>query len=382
MPQPVLDLTTDLSAAHEPPFLSLYQPTHRSHPANAQDPIRFKNLVKRLESLLLQAYPKEEVQELLEPYHELAGRHEFWNRTLDGLAVLGARGFFRVFRVQRSVPELAIVADSFHTKPLLRIQQSADRYQILAVNRHDIRLFEGNRDALDEVTPASGVPRTIAEALGDQLTDARAAVGSHGNGSGGAAVHHGHGTRRDEIDVDTERFFRAVDRALHDHHSKVQKLPVMLAALPEYHTLFHQVSHNSWLMKEGIEVNADGITVEQLRERAWKVLEPRYEARLAELVERYGSAAANGLGAESLAAIALAAIGGRVLTLLVESGRVEPGHIDMMTGQVEAGELSQPGVDDVLDDLAELVQRQGGEVIVVPGHRMPTSTGAAAIYRF
>jgi len=37
------------------------------------------------------------------------------------------------------------VADSFHTKPLLRVLQSADRYQILALNRHEAKLYEGNR---------------------------------------------------------------------------------------------------------------------------------------------------------------------------------------------------------------------------------------------
>lgn len=39
-------------------------------------------------------------------------------------------------------------------------------------------------------------------------------------------------------------------------------------------------------------------------------------------------------------------------------------------------------MDDVLDDLGELVLKKGGEVIIVPAERMPTSTGAAAIYRF
>jgi hypothetical protein len=55
------------------------------------------------------------------------------------------------------------VADSFHTKPLLRILQSADRYQILALNRHRARLFEGNRDALAEIELAPGVPRAITD---------------------------------------------------------------------------------------------------------------------------------------------------------------------------------------------------------------------------
>ena len=45
--------TLDRLLAHpETPRLSLYQPTHRHHPDNAQDSIRFGNLVKRLEASL------------------------------------------------------------------------------------------------------------------------------------------------------------------------------------------------------------------------------------------------------------------------------------------------------------------------------------------
>jgi len=73
------------------------------------------------------------------------------------LAVLAAPGLFRVYRLQRPVPELVVVADSFHTKPLMRILQSADRYQVLGLNRQEIKLFEGNRDALDEIELAQGV---------------------------------------------------------------------------------------------------------------------------------------------------------------------------------------------------------------------------------
>jgi hypothetical protein len=56
--------------------------------------------------------------------------------------MLGAKDFIRVYNLQRSIPELAVMADSFHIKLLLRIQQSVDRFQIFAVNRHPIGLFE------------------------------------------------------------------------------------------------------------------------------------------------------------------------------------------------------------------------------------------------
>jgi hypothetical protein len=35
----------------------------------------------------------------------------------------------------------------------------------------------------------------------------------------------------------------------------------------------------------------------------------------------------------------------------------------------------------VIDDLAEMVLRTGGEVVVVPKERMPTDTGLAATFR-
>jgi hypothetical protein len=49
---------------------------------------------------------------------------------------------------------------------------------------------------------------------------------------------------------------------------------------------------------------------------------------------------------------------------------------------VERADLANPEVDDVLDDLAAFVARQGGEVVVVPPERLPTETGLAAVYRF
>lgn len=47
------------------------------------------------------------VQALVEPFEAVAQDHDFWNHTLDGLAVLGAPGLFRVFLLQRPVTGVA-----------------------------------------------------------------------------------------------------------------------------------------------------------------------------------------------------------------------------------------------------------------------------------
>jgi len=335
-----------------------------------------------VEESLRQKYPTREVQRLLEPFETLAIDRDFWNHTLDGLAVLGASGTFLVYRLQRPVAELAVVADSFHTKPLMRIRQSADRYQVLGLTLTAIKLFEGNRDALDEIALAEGVPRTIVEALGEELTDPHQTVASYG-GVRGPAMKHGHGAKSDEADIDAERFFRAVDRAVLEHHSRTSDLPLLLAALPQHHHLFRKVSHNPFLMAEGIDAHPDSLPIDELRDRAWGVVEPYYRARLAQLVEAFGAARSEGLGADDPAQVSEAAAAGRVATLLIEADRQIPGRIHAATGGLDLGELTHPEVDDILDDLGALVMGAGGGgVVVVPAEQMPTPTGVAAIYRY
>lgn len=335
-----------LFANQASPCLSLYQPTHRQHPDNVQDPIRFRNLVKELETSLLQKYPQREVAPLLEPFEALAANADFWNHTTDGLAVLGAPGMFRVYRLPRTVAKLAVVADSFHTKPLVRITQSADQYLVLGLSRDSFTLYEGNRDSLVEMQLDEG------------------------------AVHVPAGSR------DTEQFFRAVDQAVMERNGKSGGMGVILAALPEHHHLFRSVSKNAMLMKESIDVNPDTLAPDALRERAWELVQPYYLERLSGLLDNYGAASAKGLGSDLVDDIAKAAVEGRVETLLLEADRLVPGRMDAATGKVTTGKLGDPEVDDLLDDLGEQVLRTGGEVVMVPAERMATSTGAAAVFRF
>jgi len=378
------NFTQELLLNCDPPCLSLYQTTHRRHPDNQQDPIRFRNLVKVLEESLLQQVPKQDVRLLLEPFLALADDRDFWNHTLDGLAVLGAKGIFRVYRLQRPVAELVIVADSFHTKPLMHILQSADRYHVLGLNRQEIKLFEGNRDALYEIRLHQDVPRKLTDALGEALTDPHLTVASYGGAGGSQApMHHGHGGKKAEADIDAERFFRTIDRGILEHYSQPSGLPLILAALPEHHHMFHEISANPYLIDESIDIHPDALSsMDELRVRAWQLIEPRYLARLATLVEEFGNAKSEGLGDDDIAQVARSVVGGRVATLLIEACREIPGRINAATGEIEFDKLAHPEVDDLLDDLGMLALKMGGQVVIVPTERMPTKTGIAAIYRY
>jgi hypothetical protein len=376
------DYNAVLLAPHEPPCLSLYQPTHRTHPEKQQDLIRFRNLVRELELALRQKYAKRESAPILRPFHDLAENDAFWNHALDSLAIFAAPALFKVYRLQRPVRELTIVADSFHTKPLMRILQSMDCYHVLGLNWREARIFEGNRYALDEIELPSGFPRTLSDVVGDKEGEPERKSRVYGPAGPGKTTRHGTDVRQEETNSDRERFFRAVDDALLERFSRPSGMPLLLAALPEHHHLFRAVSRNPFLMTNAVDTDPSALSINELRDRAWQLVLPVYLDRLRGLIDRFKAAKTVERGADDLAEIGRAAAAGRISILLTEADRVIPGHFDPVSGSIQFAELRDPMVDDILDDLGEHTLKTGGEVVVVPAERMPTDTGIAAIYRY
>ncbi|WP_332911642.1 hypothetical protein [Algoriphagus boritolerans] len=309
-------LLQELLAVSDSPCLSLYMPTHRSHPENLQDPVRFKNLMKELEESLLRKYSNDETKAHLAPLIELTSEVDFWNRAAVGLAIFSAPGFIKAVKLAEAPKEIAMVADSFHTKPIQYYLQSTERFHVLALNRHEIQLFEGNRHSLVEIDLHEEVTATMTDALGEENADEHLTVAS--NVGTASSMHHGHGSKKDEVDIDSEHYFRDVAESIALHYSKPSGLPLLLAALPEYHHLFQKVSKNPLLVEEGIKVNPSTLTSEKLAELAWEVIKPEFLRKQEQLIGRYNQSKANGLGSEEIKEVAVALVEGRVDTLIIE----------------------------------------------------------------
>ncbi|WP_035807289.1 baeRF3 domain-containing protein [Lunatimonas lonarensis] len=366
------------------PCISLYMPTHRHHPNTEQDPIRFKNMIKEAETSLTQKYSEEETQVLLEPLIKIQQDYAFWNHNLDGLAIFRSENTFEVARLPINLEQLLIVADTFHTKPLRKFLQSGDRFHLLGLSLHKIKLYEGNRHSLEEIDLKGDIPTTIQEALGEELTDKHLTAASYGGVSGeSSTMHHGHGSKKEEVDVDAERFFRMVSNYVETHYSKPFDLPLLLAALPEHHHLFQEVSKNPHLLPEGIKMDPFSSDERELAKMAWEVIQPSYLQRLTDLGERFGEAQAAGRGSDDYKELAVAAKDGRIDTLLVEADKVIAARItNLETGNTQRKYITNPRIDDLTDDMGELVMKMGGKVVIVPCDNMPTETGLAGIFRY
>lgn len=378
------EIIQELLAVHQAPCLSLYMPTNQKQPNNIEDKIQYKNLIQQMEKSLNQKYSELEVQQYLEPFNALVNDNTIWEHALEGLAVFGVKGMFRVVGLHKSLEELAIVADSFHTKPLRQYLQSVINYHVLCLTLHDIRLFEGDRHSLTEVELTADIPKTITEALGSELTDSHTTVASYG-GSGGESspMHHGHGGNKEETEKDAERFFRVVANTIYERYTKPSGWPLILAALPEHHNLFQKINKNPLLVSNGIAINPSSVSPDQLAILAWQIMEPEYKLKLDSLVARFEQERANGKGSDDYKEVAVAAVEGRVDTLIVEADRIIAVRVtNTVTGNTQKKDLSNPKVDDLLDDMGELVIKMGGHVMVLPSANMPSKTGVAAIFRY
>ena len=363
------------------PFISLYQPTHRYRPENKQDLIRFNNLIQKIENSLEERHDKKDIESIMKPFKALAQDQIFWNNTADGLAILSNGDKCVVYRLESTVEELALVSDRFHIKPLIRYFQSSDRYHLLGLDRNEFTLYEGNRYGFEEIKLDPDIPRTIEDVIGDEYSEPYLNPSSYG-GAGGTAMFHGHGGRKDEIDKDTERYFRYIDKFVLDNYSNTMKIPLILVCLDEHHGFFKNITNNPYLMEKGIRQDYTALDLEQMRESAWEVMEPFYLEKTKKVTERYNIQRSKSLASDDLGEISRAALEGRVALLLLEADRSVSGTINKETGELKRKDSEGSEFDNVLDELAKMIFENKGNVIILPKERMPSTTGAAAVYRY
>ena len=123
----------------------------------------------------------------------------------------------------------------------------------------------------------------------------------------------------------------------------LQNYPLVLVALKEQHSLFKEISHNPYLIAEGINDSYANLEMEQLRFKALEVIEHINSEKIQELVQSYEKAQSVSLGSSDINQVAKAAYENRVETILIEEDRIIPGKINN-AGDVIICDITQPGL--------------------------------------
>ncbi|MEM6314773.1 MAG: hypothetical protein AAF743_11835, partial [Planctomycetota bacterium] len=244
------DTFAALLGASEQLCISIFIPTVRATRDTDQNRIAFKTALKDARAEL-NGETEGPLAAVFEQLAALDGNPDVWSHQHESLAVFASTERMHLIRLPREVRRFAGVADSFHIKPLIRVMQSSDRFQLLAITQKSVRLYEGDGATLSPVSLHEDVPRDMVDALGGELDDFHLTVASYG-GLRGPAMYHGHHDKSEETGIDLDRYFRAIDKTIWEHHSREAGVPLIVAAVEKYHAIFRKVSKNPHLADHGI----------------------------------------------------------------------------------------------------------------------------------
>jgi hypothetical protein len=182
-------------------------PTHRTVQDGTKDKIVYQGLLKELVQSIYKLEEVSRFETILKTFHDLADETTFWHHQLDGLAIFATEHSMIVYKTQSTFKPLAVVADSFHIKPLYAYFQEQESFHLLALEAEKFEVYVGNIHHLESLAFPFESKITLAEVLGSQLTDNYQTNGSYG-GSIVGSTFHGHGGKKDEIAIDREKYFR------------------------------------------------------------------------------------------------------------------------------------------------------------------------------
>ena len=363
------------------PLISIYQATSRYLTDNKRDALVFKGLVKSVEVSLKEKHSKSDIKPLMQLFEKIENEHTFWSHTFDGIALFATLDECIIYHLKRPIITFAVVADTFHIKPLIQYYQLFQTYQILDLDAKSFQILEGSPYHLDLVKLDKNTQTTMDEILGTELEESYHTKGAYG-GASDSSVFHGHGGSKDEIEIDIKRFFRQVDNIVDQQVSKVSKLPMILLSPSEYHTLYIELSNNFYLEDRAITGAYETLEKEALMKELEAYAMDTFNLKIGKLKDKYHQLKAQKKSSDQLIDIITATIEGRVEALFIQENLTVPGKIDMNTKKMTSEKLDDPKVDDVLDDLAQLVLDKSGEVYILSRDDMPTDLGMAAIYRY
>jgi hypothetical protein len=323
-------------------------------------------------------YGQDHAQAALQQLESALNDSNLWAGDRAALAIFCSADHSHVIELAAQVDRTVIVADSFHVKPLIRALQQSQTYRVLAVSPRRVRLFEGDQFNLRELKLPRNVPQSVDDPIAVQATGTDTTPQSSTGGTPPLVNQPSYAPG----DIQFDRFCRMVDHAVWESLSQFDRLPMIVCADVKNLRVYLDNCKNDYVMKEGIALNPDAITPDRLREESWKLISPKFEREIQTLKDAYQAAKARHLGSDEIPQVAEAAAVGRVGTLLVDSGAKIPGILNRASGLIEQAPMSNPRADDLLDDLAEMVLKMDGQVIVLPHDQMPNDHGLAAIYRY
>jgi hypothetical protein len=377
-------LTTDglktLASRSEGFSISLFLPLQRGGPDALNNPVRLKSLFRQaLKQVREGELPAQEAQAWFAKAERQLDHSLFWERPDEGLAVFLAEDMVRCCGLPIAPSEGSFVGRRFMLLPLLEVFHDNHPFYILALSQNDVRLFKANRFSEEELT-LENTPLSLAQALAYDTPERQLQFRTSGAPGGGARIY---GNMPDRVDTHENllHFFRQVNHGVH-HLLREERSPLVLAAAEYLFSIYREANTYPYLEAEGVPGSPDRLSPRTLRESAWRVVQPRFQAARKQALEEYWQRNHQGGSSHFLQEVIPAARYGRVASLFVAPNHPVYGRFEEETGRIHL--VEQPGAED--EELINYAVGQtllhGGDVYTLAPEETPEGVVVMAVFRY
>jgi hypothetical protein len=308
----------------------------------------------------------ETVTGLLAPIEKLGPNWETAEVWANSLIVFRSPGAFRHYWIHARRKDVAVVAERFEIRPLLAAMAREQRFYMLAIGRHHVRLFRSTPHSAEEVRLEGKVPQNMQEFLHtrppDHLLQSRMAAGpSVGSMQG---VVFGTGSESEKEQDRLRHFLKEVERGVTSLVRPTAE-PLILAGANYDVAIYRQLNTYAHLLERAIDGSPEDQTAKHLHDRAWEIVSQYPSERLKKALADYRKQSGAALLLGDATAIGNAAAEGRVAGLFLLEN---------------AGASGQP--DDPLNMAALETVLHGGWAFELSAADMPAKDSATALLRF
>ncbi|MFN3698001.1 MAG: hypothetical protein ACK4VO_11225 [Pseudobdellovibrio sp.] len=298
---------------------------------------QLNEIISEAGEYLSTALENEEIKKFLEPIESLLYDGRIFNSIKCNIGLFRTKDYFRVLSVPILLERQCHVANSFHIKPLLRWLQGDQDYLFLGIQDNDLHLYFGNQNTFKLIKSLS-----LAES------------------------------------VKKQNLLLLDDLIAQLTHFSQPKL-FMAGKPPQLKEIRNQIKYKN-LIKTSI---ADQFKIDQIgfyKQRLIQITRDDSRRSLEKSLVEFRFAEDENKATKNIFHIAKAVVQGKVRKLIVTDELNIFGKIDPKSGGISIHPFDLDHEDDcILDDLAQLVLNQGGEVVIAHVNEIPSGRPVLAI---
>lgn len=268
----VISDLADLAPAIEGPVVSLYLPTEHKHLRSNKERIEAKDLMKQAKAEIDARYAEQPNNKILVHLEDVinAPDEAIWRNAEAGVALFANKDQIFIYNLFHQVEPQVFVGDNWELAQLEGNAFDETDYYILAVSTDRFGLISGHGNFLTRLDiEDEGIAEQYGEIMHD-FSDAPAL--DHHMLMDKLNPYHDYRSRNDVTELESEKFFRYINKAVEGKLLRNNTTPVILACLPEHQTKFRKIATIPHLKEKGIEKNPGAMDSKQLAQAACEIL--------------------------------------------------------------------------------------------------------------